>query len=94
LLSTFDAFIVQVRAVAELLPMLDVVEGDPFNSSPTDPKLMGPDALQRYRNGEKLPATKMRTPLVRQEQGEASSAARAAAALAEAAGGHLEKQQQ
>jgi len=55
---------VAVRAVAELLPMLDVVEGDPFNSSPTDPKEMGPDALQRYRNGEKLPVAKMRTPLV------------------------------
>jgi magnesium chelatase subunit I len=54
----------QVRAVAQLLPMIDVVEGDSFNSSPTDPKLMGPDALQRFRSGEKLPATTMRTPLV------------------------------
>jgi magnesium chelatase subunit I len=55
---------VAVRAVAELLPELDVVDGDPFNSSPTDPKLMGPDALMRYRNGETLPSIKRRTPLV------------------------------
>ncbi|GFR44883.1 hypothetical protein Agub_g6227, partial [Astrephomene gubernaculifera] len=55
---------VAVRALVDLLPEIDVVEGDPFNSSPTDPKLMGPDALERWRRGEKLPATKMRTPLV------------------------------
>ncbi|KAI8468270.1 MAG: magnesium chelatase subunit I [Monoraphidium minutum] len=55
---------VAVRAVAQLLPQIDIVPGDPFNSSPTDPKLMGPDALQRFRAGEQLPATTMRTPLV------------------------------
>ena len=31
---------------------------------PSDPKLMGPGALQRYAAGEALPATQMRTPLV------------------------------
>jgi len=56
--------LLQVRALTELLPMIDVAEGDPFNSSPTDPKLMGPDALARFRAGEKLPASQMRTPLV------------------------------
>eukprot|EP00887_Chlorella_sp_A99_P003549 scaffold7.g3549.t1 len=55
---------VSVRSLVELLPDIDVVEHDPFNSSPTDPKVMGPDALERARRGEKLPATKMRTPLV------------------------------
>jgi Mg-chelatase subunit ChlI len=50
--------------VADLLPELEVVEGDPFNSSPTDPKLMGPDVLARFRAGEKLQASKGRTPLV------------------------------
>lgn len=34
-------------------------------TNPTaDPKLMGPDALQRHLAGEKLPAAQMRTPLV------------------------------
>lgn len=55
---------VAVRAVAQLLPEIDVVADDPFNSSPTDAKLMGPDALQRFRAGEKLPAARIRTPLV------------------------------
>lgn len=35
------------------------------STNPTaDPKLMGPDALQRHLAGEKLPAAQMRTPLV------------------------------
>jgi hypothetical protein len=139
---------VAVRSLVDLLPMIDIVQDDPFNSSPTgeasqpadrvvlacflehgsltamravaavgscsslsclsklsrhqawfapivwvcpcgpqasalpcccpgplilpafcpptsaDPKQMGPDALQRYAKGEKLPATQMRTPLV------------------------------
>ncbi|GAB4818168.1 hypothetical protein N2152v2_005214 [Parachlorella kessleri] len=55
---------VAVRALVDLLPEIDVIPEDPFNSSPTDPKLMGPEALQRARAGEALPATRMRTPLV------------------------------
>lgn len=55
---------VAVRSLVDLLPMIDVVVDDPFNSSPTDPKLMGPYALERARAGETLPGTQMRTPLV------------------------------
>ncbi|GIL70109.1 hypothetical protein Vretimale_3378 [Volvox reticuliferus] len=55
---------VAVRALVDLLPLIDVVEGDPFNSSPADPKLMGPDVLDRWRRGEKLTTAQMRTPLV------------------------------
>ena len=54
----------QVRALVELLPMIDVVENDAFNSSPTDPKFMGPDVLQKALAGESLPSTLVRTPLV------------------------------
>lgn len=54
----------QVRALVDLLPEIDIVEGDFCNSHPTDPKLMGPYALDKFRKGEKLPASKMRTPLV------------------------------
>jgi magnesium chelatase subunit I len=53
-----------VRSLIDLLPTMDVVPDDAFNSSPTDPKLMGPDSLARFRKGEALPSTKMRTPLV------------------------------
>lgn len=55
---------VAVRSMVDLLPDIDVVDEDAFNSSPTDPKAMGPDALQRFARGEKLPFHKIRTPLV------------------------------
>lgn len=55
---------VAVRALVDLLPDIEVVEGDGFNSDPKDPKMMGPDALQRWRNGQKLPSVTIRTPLV------------------------------
>ncbi|KAK9827237.1 hypothetical protein WJX81_000949 [Elliptochloris bilobata] len=55
---------VAVRAMVDLLPEIEVAAGDPFNSHPTDPKLMGPDALQRFRAGEQLPVERVPTPLV------------------------------
>ncbi|PSC73125.1 magnesium chelatase ATPase subunit I [Micractinium conductrix] len=55
---------VAVRSLVDLLPMIDIVQDSPFNSHPTNPKLMGPDALPRYAKGEPLPAGQMRTPLV------------------------------
>ncbi|KAG2482965.1 hypothetical protein HYH03_018142 [Edaphochlamys debaryana] len=55
---------VAVRALVDLLPEIDVVPDDPFNSSPTDVKLMGPDVLERWKKGERLPSTRARTPLV------------------------------
>uniref|UniRef100_A0A0G4GCH7 Mg-protoporphyrin IX chelatase n=2 Tax=Chromera velia TaxID=505693 RepID=A0A0G4GCH7_9ALVE len=33
-----------IRAVADLLPLIDIIRDDPFNSSPTDPDLQGPDS--------------------------------------------------
>lgn len=55
---------VAVRATVDLLPEIEVVEGDSFNSDPKDPQNMGPDALARYKKGEKLPTKLARTPLV------------------------------
>lgn len=55
---------VAVRSLVDLLPDIDVVVDDPFNSSPTDGKVMGPECLARYLAGEKLPSIKIRTPLV------------------------------
>ena len=52
--------------MVEMLPSIEVVPDDAFNSSPSDPKLMGPDALQRFRAGEELPSARAPTPLVRQ----------------------------
>ncbi|GAX80520.1 hypothetical protein CEUSTIGMA_g7958.t1 [Chlamydomonas eustigma] len=36
-----------VRALADLLPSIEVVNGDPFNSDPSDPDLMGPQVRER-----------------------------------------------
>ncbi|EIE25814.1 magnesium-chelatase subunit [Coccomyxa subellipsoidea C-169] len=55
---------VAVRAMVDLLPEIEVVAEDAFNSHPTDTKLMGPDVLQRHRNGEQLPMVRVKTPLV------------------------------
>jgi magnesium chelatase subunit I len=55
---------VAVRSIVDLLPEIDVVPGDDFNSSPTDSKLMGPEVLQRFAAGETLPSAKAKTPLV------------------------------
>ena len=59
-----SGLVTQVRAMVDLLPEIDVVPDDPFNSSPTDTNLMGPGALQMYRTGEKLPSGRAKTPLV------------------------------
>jgi magnesium chelatase ATPase subunit I len=53
-----------VRSLVHVLPDLEVVPGDPFNSSPSDPSLMSSDILARFRAGEKLASTKRATPLV------------------------------
>jgi Mg-chelatase subunit ChlI len=50
--------------MVDLLPEIEVVKDDAFNSHPTDPQLMGPDALERFKAGEELPRTFIKTPLV------------------------------
>ena len=53
----------QVRAMVDLLPQIEVVADDPFNSSPNDPKVMGPEALERFNRGEQLSTARVKTPL-------------------------------
>lgn len=50
--------------MADLLPEIDVVKDDPFNSDPRDPKNMGPNALMAWRRGDTLAIQRIRTPLV------------------------------
>ncbi|MBD2150295.1 magnesium chelatase ATPase subunit I [Pseudanabaena sp. FACHB-1277] len=48
-----------VRALADLLPEIEVVADDPFSSHPTDGDLQSEEVRQRLANGETLPiATK------------------------------------
>jgi len=44
-----------VRALVDLLPEIQVVADDPFNSDPFDPELMSEEVRQRIRRQEKLP---------------------------------------
>lgn len=55
-----------VRGLVELLPRIEVVHNDDFNSSPDDPSLMGPVALEKFRkNGnQKLDCVTKRAPFV------------------------------
>ncbi len=54
----------QVRALVDLLPDIDVVEGDNYNSDPLDPALMGPEAREASAKGTKLKTTQRRIPMV------------------------------
>ncbi|KAG1671892.1 hypothetical protein FOA52_003459 [Chlamydomonas sp. UWO 241] len=53
-----------VRALADLLPRITVVAGDPFNSDPSDPELMGPEAHAAFKAGTPRKTLLARTPLV------------------------------
>ena len=43
-----------IRALADLLPEIEVVENDPFNSSPHDPEMMSEEVRLRVDNEEPL----------------------------------------
>lgn len=47
-----------IRALADLLPEIDVIAGDPFNSSPGDPDLMNP------QNQSDRPVVKTKVPMI------------------------------
>ncbi len=48
-----------VRALVDLLPEIQVVADDPFNSDPNDPELMSQEVRERVQRNEQLPiATK------------------------------------
>lgn len=55
---------VVVRAVIDLLPEIEMVEGDSFNSSPTDARLMSTDVRERIERGEEITTRTAKTPLV------------------------------
>ena len=53
-----------IRALADLLPEIDVVAGDPYNSSPTDPDLQSVEVRARADQGEQLPVEPRQVPMV------------------------------
>ncbi|KAK3252097.1 Bifunctional NAD(P)H-hydrate repair enzyme [Cymbomonas tetramitiformis] len=53
-----------VRALAAIVPNIDVVIGDNYNSSPTNIRLMGPEAEKSLRAGEAFDVKQIQIPLV------------------------------
>ncbi len=53
-----------IRALADLLPGIDVVSGDPYNSSPVDPDLQSSEVRQLIDNGGDLETEERKVPMV------------------------------
>ena len=53
-----------IRALADLLPEIPVVAGDPYNSSPSDPDLQSSEVRERVQRGESLSEGRCQVPMV------------------------------
>ena len=53
-----------IRALADLLPGIDVVAGDPYNSSPVDPDLQSSEVRQLVERGETPNTEERQVPMV------------------------------
>jgi magnesium chelatase subunit I len=53
-----------IRAIADILPEIEVVEDDPFNSDPNDFELMSDDVRKRVENGETIKTALKKVPMV------------------------------
>ncbi|MGD1851911.1 MAG: magnesium chelatase ATPase subunit I [Cyanophyceae cyanobacterium] len=53
-----------IRALADLLPEIDMVADDPFGSDPTDVESMRDEVRDRLSNGESLPIAKKKVQMV------------------------------
>lgn len=53
-----------VRALVDLLPPIDVVENDLYNSDPYDTELMSDDVLEKIRNNQELSIIQIKTPMI------------------------------
>ena len=53
-----------IRALADLLPGIEVVAGDPYNSSPSDPDLQSSEVRERLEKGESLGTEERQVPMV------------------------------
>jgi len=53
-----------IRALADLLPAIEVVKGDPYNSSPNDPDLQSQEVLESIGEGNNLELDNKQVPMV------------------------------
>ena len=53
-----------VRALSDLLPDMQVVANDPFNSDPNDPELMSQEVAKKVQSGQCLEVTTKTIPMI------------------------------
>ena len=53
-----------IRALADLLPAIEVVEGDPYNSSLEDPDLQSNDVRERIDSGSDIQKSEKQVPMI------------------------------
>ena len=53
-----------IRALADLLPAIEVVEGDPYNSSLEDPDLQSNDVRERIDSGSDIQKAEKQVPMI------------------------------
>lgn len=53
-----------IRALADLLPEIEIVTGDPFNSHPDDPDLMSEEVRSKWEEEEELPRAQQKVPMI------------------------------
>jgi magnesium chelatase subunit I len=53
-----------IRALVDILPEIDVVTDDPFNSSPTDPEFMSESVREMFESGQTLTRSKKKVPMI------------------------------
>jgi magnesium chelatase subunit I len=53
-----------IRALADLLPEIEVVSDDPFNSDPNDPESMSDATRQQQSNDESIAVSRKKVPMV------------------------------
>ncbi|WAL62648.1 magnesium chelatase ATPase subunit I [Thermocoleostomius sinensis] len=53
-----------IRALADVLPDIEVVSGDPFNSHPSDPGLMSDWVKQQIEAGDAITTIKKKVPMI------------------------------
>jgi magnesium chelatase subunit I len=53
-----------IRALADVLPEIEVAADDPFNSHPTDADLMSDGVRDRLLRGEEIPVTHKKVPMI------------------------------
>ncbi len=53
-----------IRALADLLPEMEVVADDPFSSDPQNPELMSDEVRDRLTRGETLPVAKKKVTMI------------------------------